>query len=98
MSATIRPTQYANENTGRREGTHAPSGTTTHGRANEQRYARERTPSQAANPPLPSYQCGDGLLYGDGYVQTPTPEMGWHVAGDGQPPEPGLQIKAQYVG
>ena len=28
----------------------------------------------------------------------PTPDTAWHVAGDGQPPAPGVQIRAQYVG
>jgi hypothetical protein len=34
------------------------------------------------------------------YVHRPTPSMGWHWAVPGQPPlpEPGWQIKAQYVG
>lgn len=34
-------------------------------------------------------------------MHTPTPEMGWHVALPGQPPEPvvpGVQMRAQYVG
>ena len=32
-------------------------------------------------------------------MHTPTPDTGWQVAGEGQPPVPGgVQIKAQYVG